>query len=188
MSSHAQDVSRAGAKLAAALDAFSIDPTNLVCADLGSNAGGFVECLLRRGARRVYAVERGYGVLDLRLRKDERVVVRERTDALTVHLPEPIDLVTVDVGWTRQNLILPAAMRVLAPRGRIISLVKPHYEAKLELLSHGVLPDEEIEEIIRPLRERLASLGLTFGGEIESPIRGHGGNAERLWLLLPKGA
>src|SRR5207249_3575124 len=88
-------VSRAGAKLAHAIDTFQLDPTGLICADLGSNTGGFVDCLLQRGAAKVYAIERGYGVLDLSLRKDPRVVVMERTDALHVRLPEPVALVTI---------------------------------------------------------------------------------------------
>lgn len=179
------DASRAARKLAAALDAFAVDPHDLLCADLGSNAGGFVDCLLQRGAARVYAVERGYGVLDYRLRHDPRVVVRERCDALSVLLPEPVHLVTIDVGWTRQQRILPAARRLLAPGGQIVSLIKPHYEAEKRLLRKGVLPEEEIDGVLSPLRATLESLGLKLLGEAVSPLRGHGGNAERLWHLRP---
>ena len=105
-------VSRGGHKLAAALGAFQIDARGLVCTDLGSHVGGFVDCLLQHGAARVYAVEPGYGVLDYRLRQDARVVVCERTNALHYASPEPCDLVTIDVGWTAQRLVLPAARRV----------------------------------------------------------------------------
>lgn len=185
--SHA-DVSRAAAKLAAALDAFCIHPDRWVCADLGSNAGGFVDCLLQRGADKVYAVERGYGVLDYSLRRDPRVVVMERCDARHVVLPEKVPLVTIDVGWTRQSQILPAAKRLLwdrQPFGQIISLIKPHYEAAPSLLTGGVLPDELVESVLSPIRAILPSWGLALRGETVSPIRGHGGNAERLWLLAP---
>ena len=93
--------------LAAALSAFELDVTGLVCADLGSHVGGFVDCLLQRDAARVYSVDTSYGTLAWRLRKDPRVVVLERTNALHVELPEHVDLVTVDVGWTPQHHILP---------------------------------------------------------------------------------
>jgi len=127
-------VSRSGAKLEAALDAFGIAPADWVCADLGCNVGGFTDCLLRRGARRVYAIDTGYGTLAYRLRTDPRVVVMERTNAMHVTLPEPVDLVTIDVGWTRQHHILPNAVRLAKPAGRIITLIKPHYEAAAEQL------------------------------------------------------
>ena len=115
-------------KLEAALAAFRLDVTGLVCADFGCHAGGFTDCLLRHGAERVYAVDTGYGVLDYRLRTDERVVVMERTNALHCEPPRPVDVVTIDMGWTRQRYAIPAALRWLAPGGRIVSLVKPHYE------------------------------------------------------------
>jgi len=176
-------VSRAGAKLAHALRDFGLSVNGLLCADLGSSTGGFVDCLLRHGAARVYAVERGYGVLAYRLRADARVRVMERTDARLVHLPEPVDLVTIDTGWTRQARILPAAQRLLRPGGEIITLVKPHYEAAPELLRRGVLPDELREPTLQAVRNLLPALGLQLLAETESPIRGHGGNREVLWRL-----
>lgn len=134
-------VSRAGQKLDHALTTFALDVAGFVCADLGCNVGGFTDCLLRRGASRVYAVDTGYGVLDYRLRKDPRVVVMERTNALHLHLPQPVQLVCIDVAWTRQHHILPAARQLLPPfeQGQIISLIKPHYEADARLLRGGVL-------------------------------------------------
>ena len=120
--------SRAGWKLDAALSAFWIDPAGLLCADLGCNVGGFTDCLLRRGARGVYAVDTGYGALAWTLRQDDRVTVMERTNALHLDPPAQVDLVTVDVAWTPQRLIVPAAKAWLAPGGQIISLIKPHYE------------------------------------------------------------
>ncbi len=178
-------VSRAGHKLAAALAAFHIDVTGLTCADLGSNTGGFVDCLLQHGAARVFAVERGYGVLDFKLRRDPRVVVMERTNALTLTLPQKVQLVTIDAGWTRQRLILPAAARLLAPDGHVISLVKPHYEAEPEQLVRGILPPEKIESILAPIRNELPSLGLRLIAETASPLPGHAGNHELLWHLHP---
>lgn len=172
-------------KLEAALRAFGADPTGCVCADLGSNTGGFVDCLLRHGAAKVYAIERGYGVLDYRLRRDPRVVVMERTSALTVTLPERVSLVTIDVGWTRQRLILPAAMRLLSADGGIVSLIKPHYEAEARQLEGGVLRSEHLAGVLHQLRRDVAGLGLFVSGEVESPIEGRGGNREWLWLVRP---
>ncbi|MFH1420262.1 MAG: SAM-dependent methyltransferase [Planctomycetota bacterium] len=178
-------VSRGGVKLAHALSLFEISPADLVCADLGSSTGGFVDCLLRGGASKVYAVERGYGVLDYRVRREPRVVVMERTDALSVHLPEPVDLVTIDVGWTRQARILPVARRLLRAGGRIVTLVKPHYEAEASALCEGVLPEDRVEAVVAAVRGRMGGLGLALLGEEESPIRGSGGNREVLWHLEP---
>lgn len=175
--------SRAGTKLAHALSAFGVSIEGAVCADLGSSAGGFVDCLLRRGAEKVYAIDRGYGVLAYHLRNDRRVVVMERTDALHVHLPEAVRLVTVDTGWTRQARILPAARRLLDLGGRIITLVKPHYEADPRMLRGGILPDERAEAVLEPIRVRLREWGLRLAGQIESPIRGREGNREFLWHL-----
>ncbi|MGD2108262.1 MAG: SAM-dependent methyltransferase [Phycisphaerae bacterium] len=121
-------VSRGGEKLAAALDHFQIDVSGVVCADLGSHVGGFVDCLLQRGAAKVYSVDTSYGTLAWKLRRDPRVVVLERTNAMHVSLPEPVNLVTIDVGWTRQAKILPNVAKLLAPSGFVITLIKPQYE------------------------------------------------------------
>src|SRR5207247_2194247 len=127
-------VSRAGQKLDHALDAFHIDVRDRICADLGSNVGGFVDCLLQRGAAKVYSIDTGYGVLAWKLRKDPRVIVMERTNAMHVTLPERVSLVTIDVAWTKQKHILPAAAKMLADGGAVVTLIKPHYEAAQELL------------------------------------------------------
>jgi 23S rRNA (cytidine1920-2'-O)/16S rRNA (cytidine1409-2'-O)-methyltransferase len=176
-------VSRGGAKLAAALDAFGLSVAGWTCADLGSNVGGFVDCLLQRGAARVYAVERGFGTLHYRLRDDPRVVLLERTNALTLRLPERVRLVTIDVGWTRQRRILPAAARLLEAQGNVITLVKPHYEADPAWLERGVLPVERMAAVLEPLRNEVRALGWSLLKEIESPLPGHGGNREHLWRL-----
>ncbi|MFO0971989.1 MAG: SAM-dependent methyltransferase [Phycisphaerae bacterium] len=176
-------VSRGGDKLAAALDAFAIRVTGRCAADLGSNVGGFVDCLLQRGAARVHAVERGYGVLAYRLRRDPRVVVHERTSVLSLSLPELVELVTIDVGWTRQRHVLPVARRLLAPRGQIVSLVKPHYEAGPARLKRGVLPIERLDEVLAEVRAALPAAGLALCGEARSALVGRGGNVEVFFLL-----
>ena len=180
--------SRGGLKLRAALDAFGVDPAGLICADLGSHAGGFVDCLVRGGAARVYAVDTGYGVLDHRLRRDPRVVVCDRQNALAYVCPERCDLITIDVGWTPQRLILPAARRSLRDEsGRIITLVKPHYEAPKNQLRGGVLREDHLDEVLELVRGDVADAGWEIVCEVRSPITGHGGNVERLMLLAPVG-
>ncbi len=178
--------SRAGAKLAAALDAFGLDPAGRVCADLGCSTGGFTDVLLGRGAVRVHAVDTGYGVLEWRLRADPRVVVHERTNALRVALPEPCGLVTIDVGWTRQERIVPAALRLLAPGGDIVSLLKPHYEASPALLRRGVLPPDRVDAVVAEVIDRLAALrpSCAVVATVRSPLAGgKGGNVEVLLHL-----
>lgn len=175
-------VSRAGEKLEHALSVFGIQVPE-VCADLGCNVGGFTDCLLRRGAKRVYAVDTGYGVLDYRLRKDERVVVMERTNALHVELPEKVSLVVIDVAWTRQKLILPAAKSLLSESGEIVTLIKPHYEAPKAWLKGGVLDAERVEEVIEGVRKEIEGLGFVVKRVVDSPIKGTGGNREALaWV------
>ena len=178
-------VSRGGLKLEAALLAFAVDVAAFDCVDFGSHAGGFVDCLLQHGAGRVFAVDPGYGVLDFRLRKDPRVVVCERTNALRFNCPAPCDLATIDVGWTPQRLILPVARRALKPSGSVISLVKPQYEADPSDLEAGIVPPDRLPTILARCRTEATEAGWDIQGEIESPIRGHGGNAEWLWLLRP---
>jgi len=186
-------VSRAGEKLAAALDAFGLTVAGGVCADLGCNVGGFTDCLLRRGAARVYAVDTGRGALAWTLRKSPRVVVMERTNALHCAVAEPVDLVVIDVAWTPQERIVPAALRWLkrpgggAAGGRIISLLKPHYElAKLRGSRPGRrLTDEQAAAVCRAVCQRLAGEICTVRAVMRSALRGKGGNVEFLLLLGP---
>ena len=183
-------VSRGGLKLDAAVRAFEIDCAELICADFGSNIGGFTDCLLAHGAAKVYAVDTGYGTLAWKLRKDPRVVVMERTNALYADPPEGVDLVVIDAAWTPQKLSVPAAAKWLRPGGKIISLLKPIFElAKLNPATGGKrgpksLTTAQAEEIRDQVREQLIQLG--FGPEkiIASPIAGKGGNTEFL-LLIP---
>ncbi|MBI1370927.1 MAG: hypothetical protein GC162_20020 [Planctomycetes bacterium] len=174
-----QYVSRAGVKLAAALEAFSLDVTGLVCADLGCNVGGFTDVLLQRGAAKVYAVDTGYGTLAWKLRNDPRVVVMERTNALHVEPPEAAGFVVIDLGWTKQAKALPAAMR-WGPR-RIITLIKPHYEA-----GDAAMSEADAEATTQRVLEAMPVLGFEVLGAIKSPITGSkGGNIEYLALLEP---
>ena len=180
-------VSRGALKLAAALDRFGISPAGRVCADLGCSTGGFTDVLLRRGAARVHAVDTGYGVLHWRLRADPRVVVHERANALRVSLPESCGLVVIDCGWTRQELIVPRAMALLAPGGDVVSLLKPHYEAPREWLVGGVLPPERLAEVQAAVVARLEALPGPAGplcrvvSSAPSPLPGgKGGNLEVL--------
>ena len=180
-----QFVSRGGVKLAHALDHFGLNCAELVCADLGSHVGGFVECLLQRGAARVYSVDTSYGTFAYKLRLDARVVVLERTNAMHVELPEPVDLVTIDVGWTRQAKILPHARTLLKPTGRIVTLIKPQYEASEEQLEGGVVTAKQREAVVSDVCAHIHECGLEVEGLVDSPITGHGGNREILALLLP---
>ena len=185
-------VSKGGLKLAHALEAFALSPAGLVCADLGCSTGGFTDCLLRHGASKVYAVDTAYGELAWTLRKDPRVVVMERENALHATPREPVSLVTLDVSWTPTKLAVPAAMRWLGPDGRIIALVKPHYEAKglgVTLPRGGVLADADAEHIARAVIDALPAVGVDVLAETRSPIRGgtkQTGNHEWLVLLSPR--
>ena len=178
-------VSRAGEKLDHALATFALDVTGFVCADFGANAGGFTDCLLGRGASKVYAIDTGYGALEWKLRNDPRVVVMERTNAMHVALPEPVDLVTIDVAWTKQRHVLPAARRAIKPTGGVITLIKPHYEADAKLLKNGVLPRDRVESIVEQVKGDISESGFDVIDTILSPIQGAKGNSEVLALLRP---
>ena len=179
-------VSRAGEKLHAALAAWHESLPALheaTAADFGANVGGFTHCLLEWGVPRVYAIDTGYGVLAWTLRQDERVVVLERTNALHVKVPEQPDLITIDVAWTRQRHILPAAARLLGPEGRIISLVKLQYEAARQERRGGVLVPGTEQAVLERTRRDARDAGTVILEELESPLRGAKGNPEYLWLL-----
>jgi 23S rRNA (cytidine1920-2'-O)/16S rRNA (cytidine1409-2'-O)-methyltransferase len=160
----------------------------LTCADLGCSTGGFTDCLLQHGAIKVYAIDTGYGVLDYKLRRDPRVVVMERANAMHVDLPEKVDLVTVDAGWTKQKHVLPNARRMLTlgALASVITLIKPHYESDQKLLRDGVLPDEHLNEVVERVKREIEQAGFDIAGITASPIRGQKGNAEFLGLLRPR--
>ena len=179
-------VSRGGDKLAAALDAFGIDPAGWVCADFGANVGGFTDCLLRRGAAKVYAIDTGYGELAWTLRKHPRVAVMERTNALHCEVAEPVDLVAADMAWTPQAYILPAAVRWLKPGGCVLSLLKCHYErAKRDRPARGrrraPLTDRQAADVCRSVCDYLHRAGVDLRALARSPLRGKGDNVE-YWL------
>ncbi|MEK6799028.1 MAG: SAM-dependent methyltransferase [Planctomycetota bacterium] len=176
-------VSRGGEKLSAAIEHFQLVVRDMVCADFGSHVGGFVDCLLQRGAARVYSVDTSYGTLAWKLRKDLRVVVLERANAMHVELPEIVNLVTVDVGWTPQAKVLPAAANAVRRDGMVLTLVKPHYEAAKDRLIAGVLPDEAVDGVVAGVLDEAARTGWQVVGTFDSVIRGHGGNREVFALL-----
>ncbi len=180
-------VSRGGDKLDAALSAFSLDVGGKVCADVGASTGGFTDCLLQRGAAKVYAIDVGYGQLDYRLRKDERVVVMEQTNARYVEtLLEQITIVTIDASFISLRLLLPVVKNWLTRDGAsVISLIKPQFEAgKADVGKGGVVKAPEVHR--RVLHEVLASAqgtGYTVAGLVRSPLKGPAGNIEFLaWL------
>ena len=178
--------SRAGQKLDHALSAFGLDVSGKTCADLGSNTGGFVDCLLSRRAAKVYAIDTGYGALDWKLRKDPRVVVMERTNAMHATLPEKVAVVTIDVAWTKQRHILPPARRMLADNGFCVTLIKPHYEADPSLLRGGILPAEHVSDVVASVARDIAAAGFELIVTVDSPIKGSKGNAEVLAHLRPR--
>jgi 23S rRNA (cytidine1920-2'-O)/16S rRNA (cytidine1409-2'-O)-methyltransferase len=169
-------VSRAGAKLLHALEAFAIDVAGMRCADFGCNVGGFTDCMLQRGAAHVTAIDTGYGALAWKLRQDPRVEVRERTNALHADPPPGgVDLVVVDLAWTPQRLAVPAALRWLAPGGRIVTLVKPHYELREDekpWLDRGFLPHDRVPGVVARVEAAMPSLGARVAGSAQSPLVG----------------
>ena len=180
-------VTRSGQKLEAALRDFCVDVEGRVACDLGSHAGGFVDCLLAHGARRVYSVDTSYGTLAWKLRTDERVVVMERENAMHVALPERVDIVTADLGWTRQEKFVPHAVGLLGPGGALISLLKPQYEARPEERSRGVVRPEHLAAILERVMMKLKDMGCPVAKWIKSPLKGGGGNIEYLLLIEPPG-
>ena len=173
--------SRGALKMEAALGHFAVDVDGAVGADLGCSNGGFTDVLLRRGAARVHAVDTAYGQLDYRLRRDPRVVVHERSNALHLEPPEPCGIVVIDIGWTKQDRALPAALRWLSDDAdaRIVSLIKPHYESGRHSLSV-----DEADAVTAGVLETIPPLGLDVVGCIRCPIRGgKGKNIEHLALL-----
>ncbi len=211
---HSPYVSRAGLKLQHALGEFGVDPADMICADFGCNVGGFTDCLLQHGAAKVYAIDTGYGVLAWKLRQDPRVVVMERTNALHAQSvsPQPrhgespaetspegkgsgVDVVVIDLGWTPQRLAVPAALRWLKPDGRIITLIKPHYELtgdeRATLLIDGVIDEVNAERIFQRSVASFGDLAVEALQTTRSPIRGGksskghqgAGNIEFLALL-----
>jgi 23S rRNA (cytidine1920-2'-O)/16S rRNA (cytidine1409-2'-O)-methyltransferase len=177
-------VSRAGEKLEFALQQFHINVQDTICADFGSSTGGFVDCLLRHGAKKVYAIDTAYGELAWKLRQHPKVIVMEKTNAMHVLLFEKMDIITNDTSWTKQKNIIPNMLANLKDNGSIITLIKPHYEADKKLLQKGVLPKTVSEEVAKAVLKQIQSMGITVKDFITSPLIGSkGGNSEYLAYL-----
>ena len=181
-------VSRGGLKLEKAMKTFPITLTDKICADIGASTGGFTDCMLQNGARKVYSVDVGYGQLDWKLRSDPRVVCMERTNARYLtheQISQELDFASVDVSFISLGLILPALDGLLSPEGEAVCLVKPQFEAGREKVGKkGVVRDpavhlEVLEAFLRHAKENhFTVLGITY-----SPIRGPEGNIEYLGYL-----
>jgi 23S rRNA (cytidine1920-2'-O)/16S rRNA (cytidine1409-2'-O)-methyltransferase len=181
-------VSRGGVKLAGALDAFGLDPRGLIAADFGASTGGFSDCLLQRGAARVYAIDVGYGQLADKLRKDSRVVVMERVNARHLKrgdLPDMVDWVVIDASFIGLGKLLPAAKELLKPAGEVVALIKPQFEVGRERVGKGgVVRDaaarsDAIERVVSEAK----ALGFECKGRADAVIAGPEGNLEHfVWL------
>ncbi len=185
-------VSRGGLKLEAALAHFKIDPTDRTCLDLGASTGGFTDCLLQHGARRVYAYDVGHSQLDWRIRSDPRVVVKEGVNARHLQradFPEPISLCVIDVSFISLTKILPAAFSILddSPRAEIVALIKPQFESRREDVGKGgIVKDPAVHRrAVESVKEFVVAHApeWRWAGEMDSPILGTEGNKEFLCHL-----
>ncbi|HXD33460.1 MAG TPA: TlyA family RNA methyltransferase [Pyrinomonadaceae bacterium] len=178
-------VSRGGVKLEAALSTFKINVDGLLCLDVGASTGGFTDCLLQRGAKRVVAVDVGHNQIDWRLRNDSRVDVREGVNAryLSVEdFPDRFDLVVMDVAFISATKVLPAVAPLLKPNGSLVLLIKPQFEVgRGEIGKGGIVREpEKHQRVIAAVNKAAGELGLRVCGTIESPIKGADGNIEFL--------
>ncbi|MGZ3635416.1 MAG: TlyA family RNA methyltransferase [Syntrophales bacterium] len=177
-------VSRGGLKLKGALTAFDINVRDLVALDVGASTGGFTDCLLQEGARKVYAMDVGYGQLAWKLRTDERVVNLERTNVRYFQgseIKDTIDLATIDASFISLRLVIPAVQRLLKKDNAIVlALIKPQFEAgRDEVEKHGVIKNPEVHErVIEGIKKFCGELGLSVAGVCESPLTGPKGNRE----------
>jgi 23S rRNA (cytidine1920-2'-O)/16S rRNA (cytidine1409-2'-O)-methyltransferase len=181
-------VSRGGVKLAAALAAYGLEVGGWACLDVGASTGGFTDCLLQHGARRVYAVDVGYGQLAWRLRQDPRVVAIERANIRYLPrsaLPEPVDLATIDASFISLKIVVPAVLKFLGAGGRVLALIKPQFEVgRGEVGKGGVVRDPRLHaEVTAALERHFETLGLRSSGIVPSPLPGPKGNAEFFILI-----
>jgi 23S rRNA (cytidine1920-2'-O)/16S rRNA (cytidine1409-2'-O)-methyltransferase len=178
-------VSRGGTKLAAALAELGVDVKGALCADLGASTGGFVDCLLRQGAARVYAIDVGHGQLSPKLRDDLRVVVMEQTNARYLKrsdFADAIDLVTLDLSFIGIAKVMPAVSELLCAGGKLVALIKPQFEAGRSAArrAKGVIRAPEARELaIQSARAAIREAGFEIVGECDSVLRGPKGNLER---------
>lgn len=176
-------VSRAGFKLEKALDHFHIDVTNLVAMDAGLSTGGFADCLLQRGIKKLYGIDVGYGQVHEKIRTDPRVIVKERTNLRLVRdLGEKIDIVTLDLSFISVLKVMDAVKSVLKDDGQLIVLIKPQFEAQKEQVGRGgIIKDPAIHQsVIEQVTKGIEAEGFSCIGVIESPIEGATGNKEFL--------
>ena len=179
-------VSRGGIKLEYALDQFQLDVSDKVAADIGASTGGFTDCLLQRGASRVYAVDVGYGQLDYRLRRDSRVVVMERTNArYPIPIPEKIDLATIDLSFISVKKVIPSVARLLKDNGYLLVLFKPQFEAERGEVGKGGVIKEPIlhATVLGRFIAWVVEHSFRLKGLVASPILGAEGNKEFFVLL-----
>ncbi|UCG84695.1 MAG: TlyA family RNA methyltransferase [Dehalococcoidia bacterium] len=183
-------VSRGGIKLERALDEFNVDVTSLVVLDVGASTGGFTDCLLKRGASRVYAVDVGYGQLDYRLRQDSRVIVMERVNArYPLDLPESVDLATLDLSFISLEKVIPSVADAVKGGGRLIALVKPQFETeRRQVKKGGLVKAPQIHaDVLGRFISWAVNKGFRLGGIVPSPILGADGNKEFfVYLNKPK--
>ena len=182
-------VGRGGLKLEAALAHFGVNPTGLVCLDIGASTGGFTDCLLQHGAAKVHAIDVGHSQLDWKIRSDPRVVVREKCNARYLtrdDIPDPVGICVIDVSFISLTLILPAAFPLLAPGGVILALIKPQFELGKEEVDagRGVVRDRAAQQrAVDKIEQWVSASGHAWCGVIESPILGGEGNREFLACL-----
>jgi len=178
-------VSRSGDKLAAALDAFRFNARGAIGLDVGCSTGGFTDCLLQRGAIRIYAIDVGYGQFEWKLRKDSRVVLLERTNiryVCSAMVPEPIDLAVIDVSFISLTLVLPPVVRLLNSSAAVVALVKPQFEVGKGQVGRGgiVRDDAQRNAVTEKIIACAARWGLQLKGVLDSPVVGRKGNREIL--------
>lgn len=181
-------VSRGGLKLEKAVNEFSIELNGLVCLDIGASTGGFTDCMLQNGAKKVYAVDVGTNQLDQKLRGDERVVSLEKTDIRSFTSPEQIDFISIDVSFISLKTVLPCAFSQLKENGKCVALIKPQFEAGRKALNkNGIVTDAKIREnVVAEIKQFCADLGFLVIGTTNSAIKGGDGNVEFL-IFLAKG-
>ncbi len=178
-------VSRAGLKLEKALQHFALDVTGMVCLDAGISTGGFTDCLLQQGARKVYGIDVGYGQVHEKIRVDDRVVILERTNLRSVTtemLDEPVDLVTLDLSFISVLKVIDTVAKCMKPKADLIVLIKPQFEAQRKDVSRGgIIKDPEVHErVVKTVTDGIIAQGFICKGVIESPLLGGSGNKEFL--------
>ena len=176
-------VSRAGYKLEKALEFFNVAVQDAVVLDAGLSTGGFTDCLLQHGARKVYGIDVGYGQVHEKIRRDPRVVVMEKTNLRYLDsLPELVDLVTLDLSFISVLKVIPAIKKLMKPEGNLIVLIKPQFEARREQVGKGgIVKDPAVhEQVIRDIVQGITQEGFSYIGVTDSPITGTDGNKEFL--------